>query len=141
MKIEFIELEGKRYPLSFSLSTSSEITNRYKNLHALQYMLKSDKTPLSKKVDVLCVVIAAMMYSGCQYYNAFRKQPYDKAPIDDDGKFVPLTAEQVSLVLVPNEENIAYLTAKIESCFSSSSKRELSGAVKNTKKKRKNAKR
>ncbi len=137
MKIEFIELEDRKYPLTFSLSTSNEITKRYKNLHALQYMLKNEKTPLEKKVNVLCVVLAAMIYSGCQYYNAFKKQPYDRAPIDDEGKFIPLTAEQISLVLVPTEENINDLTSKIEKCFSSSSKKELSGTVKKTTKKKK----
>lgn len=138
MKIEFFELEDKRYPLAFSLNTANEITGRYRNLQALQYTLKSEKTPLSKKIDVLCNVLAAMMYSGCQYYNVFRKQPYEKAPIDDEGKFIPLTAEQITLVFEPTEKNIRNLTDKIEKCFCTSASKDLTAKVKNNTKKKRN---
>lgn len=138
MKVEFYELEGKVYPLTFSLSTSNEIIKKYKNLNALQFMLKSEKTPLNKKVDVLCTVLESMIYSGCQYYNAFRKQPYDKAPINNDGKFIPLTAEQISLVFVPTEEKVNELSRKIQNCISNSSNKEITGRAKQNAKKKKN---
>lgn len=137
MRVEFYELEGKIYPLTFSLSTSNEIIRKYKNIHALQLMLESEKAPLNKKIEVLCNVLESMIYSGCQYYNAFKKQPYNKAPIDEEGIFVPLNVEQISVSLVPTEENINELVKKIKNCISISNKKEIIGkAKKNTKKKR-----
>lgn len=140
MKISFLTIEDKKYPLSFSLYTAQEILKRYKKIDSLMYMLKDKNTSLDRKIDVLSVILSLMIYSGCQYYNAFKMQPYKSAPVDDKGRFIALNEEQIKLSIEPTEDKIKELVNAIESCIEMGKRQEIgTKPIKsNSKKKKKN---
>lgn len=124
MKIEFYELEGKKYPLSFSLATTEKIAQKYKDLSKLSGMLKNEKISNYEKIAIVSEILSAMMYSGAQYYNAFNKEPFEGADYKD-GKFRYLTAEQLKCVIPCSEKEITDLAGKIQRCYASSNDKDI----------------
>lgn len=125
MKIEYMHIEGKKYPLSFSLATAEQIAEKYKNMNELQRKLKDENFPDSEKLDILCNVLAMMIYSGCCYFNAFHKPPYENAPYEDE-KFYYITSEQLKTCIPLNDNKIKEIINKIENCINSSGDKKIS---------------
>lgn len=136
MKIEFIDLEGKKYPLSFSLLVTEEIMKKYKSTDNLMYLLKDKKAPLNEKMDAVTTILSNMIYSGCEYYNSFHKQPYKNAPVRN-GKFIPLSNEQIKIAIDPMDGSFKDIIETIKRCISSSSQRKIGTKPKKTKSKKK----
>lgn len=124
MKIEFYEIEGVKYPLSFSLAASEQLFKKYKNINKTFGLLKSKDCPVDKKMTIVCDILASLIYSGCQYYNAFHKEPYENAPFDN-GRFYYITAEQLKVSITPNESALKEIAVKVQRCIESSNKKEL----------------
>ena len=138
MRIEFIYIEGKKYPLSFSLAASEKLLQDQKDLKNLSKILKDKNTPMHKKIDILCDILASLIYSGCQYYNAFNIAPYKDAPFFNE-KFNPISSEQIKVVLNPDSETLEMITKKITSCMQVSNKKKINTKIPtNAKKKQKN---
>lgn len=140
MKIEFYEIEGVKYPLSFSLAASEQLFKRYKNINKTFSLLKSKDYPTDKKMAIVCDILASLIYSGCQYYNAFHKAPYENAPFEN-GRFYYITAEQLKVSIVPNEASLKEIAVKAQRCIESSNKKELGTKPIPIKSKKKNSRR
>lgn len=136
MKVEFIELEGKKYPLSFSLLVTEEIIKKYENVDNFMHLLKDKKAPLDKKMDAVTTILSNMIYSGCEYYNSFHKPPYKNAPIRN-GKFIPLNNEQVKIAIDPMDGSFRDIVETIKRCVSSASQRKIGTKPKKNKSKKK----
>lgn len=136
MRIEFIEIEGKKYPLSFSLSASEQIMKKYNNPQKMVNILQNKNVNIHVKINIICNILESLIYSGCQYYNAFNKEKYENAPIKN-GKFIGLTCEQIKVSLPLDEEYIENLTSKIKKCIESSNTKQLgTKPIKNNSKKK-----
>lgn len=137
MKLSYLELEGKKYPLTFSLKTTQLITDKYKDMANFAKVLNDPKVGMSKKIDIVADVLESMMCSGCQFCNAFSYSPYPNAPFHD-GKFISLSAEQIKLCIPPEEQAIKNVINAINSCISTSNVKELGTQTKKSAKKKKN---
>lgn len=137
MKLSYLELEGKKYPLTFSLKTTQLITDKYKDMTTFSKVLNDPKVGMSKKIDIVADVLESMMRSGCQFCNAFSYSPYPNAPFHD-GKFISLSAEQIKLCIPPEEQDIKNVINAINSCISTSNVKELGTQTKKSAKKKKN---
>lgn len=122
MKIEFIYLEGKKYPLSFSLAASEQLARKHNDFSGFSKILKDKKVPVNKKMDCLCDILASLIYSGCQYYNAFNIEPYKDAPIIN-GKYHYINSEQLKTVI--NPADLSEILDKISKCVESSNKKKI----------------
>ena len=118
MNLEYIYIEGIKYPLSFSLVTAEQIAKKYRDLNVLERNLKDRNYPVDKKLNMLSDIIAMMIYSGVRYCNAYHLDPYKDAP-NTQGRFVYLTSEQVKVSLPLDENSIKGLTDKIQKCIRS----------------------
>lgn len=137
MKISYLELEGKKYPLTFSLKTTQLITEKYKDMNAFAKLLDDPKVNLSKKLDVVADILESMMQSGCQFCNAFSYSPYPDAPFED-GKFISLSAEQIKLCIPLEEDIVKNIINAIKGCIATSNTKELGTQTKKSSKKKKN---
>lgn len=122
MKIEFIYLEGKKYPLSFSLAASEQLARKHSDFRSFSKILKDKKVPANKKMDCLCDILASLIYSGCQYYNAFNIEPYKDAPVVN-GKYRYITSEQLKTVINPSD--LSEIMDKISKCVENSNKKKI----------------
>lgn len=118
MNLEYIYIEGIKYPLSFSLVTAEQIAKKYRDLNVLERNLKDRNYPVDKKLNMLSDIIAMMIYSGVRYCNAYHLDPYKDAPYTQ-GRFFYLTSEQVKVSLPLDENSIKGLTDKIQKCIRS----------------------
>lgn len=125
MRISQINIEGKDYPLCFSLSVATMITEKYKDVNKLKQMISDENVSFAKKVKVLCDVLASMIDAGCRYYNVFHKRAYPNAPINKKGKFIPLTSEQIECSIDLSEETIKNLACAIRNCIEGSQEKKL----------------
>lgn len=124
MRIEFLEIGGRKYPLSFSLATAERITSKYKNVEQLMRILQDKNVSDFNKLHIVCEVLSAMMYSGAEYYNALKMQPFEGAHIED-GKFKYLSPSQLSFVLDMNEDVIKEVTEKVKRCCDVGNQKEI----------------
>lgn len=103
MRISYFWLNNKKYPMSFSLGASKDLTEQYGSAEAVQKIIKDKKTPDGQKIVVLCELIAIMTKQGCDYFNILGKTAYDKAPVDESGIFVAPTAQEVLTLAGPKD--------------------------------------
>lgn len=98
-KIEYIEITGKEYPMSFSLGASKKIAKRFGSVEKMGDLLAGSEEVTEQTIDSLIFVLELLICQGCAYKNFFEadmpKSP--KAPLDDKGNYVPLTAEQLEI--------------------------------------------
>ena len=57
MNLEYIYIEGIKYPLSFSLVTAEQIAKKYRDLNVLERNLKDRNYPVDKKLNMLSDII------------------------------------------------------------------------------------
>lgn len=98
-KIEYIEIAGKEYPMSFSLGASKKIAKKFGSVEKMGDLLARSEEVTEQTIDSLVFVLELLICQGCAYKNFFEadmpKSP--KAPIDDAGKYVPLATEQLEV--------------------------------------------
>lgn len=134
MRISFLEIEGNKYPLCFSLATSEMITEKYKNIEMMKKNLNDKNFPIHRKINIVCDVLAALMKSGCDYYNILNKQKYDNAPIDQNGKLTPLKSEQLKYCIGMDKESISNIVNKIDECITNGQRKNIGTSAKGKKK-------
>lgn len=122
MRIEFIYLEGKKYPLSFSLAASEKLAQKHNDFSSFSKILKDKKVPINKKMDCLCDILASLIYSGCQYYNAFNIEPYKDAPFVN-GRYHYISSEQLKTVINPSD--LSEILDKISKSIENSNKKKI----------------
>lgn len=136
MRISFLEIEGRKYPLCFSLATSEMITEKYKNIKMMSRNLNDKNFPLSRKIDMVCDILSALMKSGCDYYNILNKSIYDNAPTDQNGKLVALKKEQLKYCIGMDEESINNIVKKVNECIANGQRKNIGTSTKGKKKRR-----
>lgn len=99
-RISYIEVAGKKYPLSLSLGATKEICNKFGSMKEMQKAL-SDTENLAGLIDTLTYVMEVLIRQGCAYINAFGKYlPKEKdLAVDEDGKCVPITQELLEVYI------------------------------------------
>jgi len=96
----YIFLGGKRYPLRFSLYASKEITEKYGSMEiALKKIKESQKTGnQAETIGIIVDLAECMIRNGCEYCNVFGWKPSTDDPIDENGKMIPLSGNQIMLL-------------------------------------------
>lgn len=132
-KITYIDIAGKRYPMSFSLGASKKIAGMKGGTKNLMEFLNKDGND-DKKIDIFLEILEVLIAQGCAYKNYFEKNipKPNNAPVKN-GSWVPLTIDELQTVIEPSEiERIGY---KIKECIEKSQKKDVSAksTSKNTK--------
>lgn len=93
----YVEILGKSYPMRFTIGASRAITDRYGSVEAMGDIISAAG---SKAIFDLVWLLELFMKQGCAYKNLFCKdEPIpENAPVVD-GKWVPLTAEELEIAL------------------------------------------
>lgn len=94
-KITYFEIAGKKYPLSFSLLASRVLAKKFGSIDKIGEAIGDGMSDVS--METLSFIAATLISQGCAYHNIFLKDVpvYDNAPIDENGKFIPLTQEEI----------------------------------------------
>lgn len=130
-RITTIEIGGKEYPMKFSIEAMKAICEKYGSLENMVDVLgKSDYVDI---VDAILWIEELLIRQGCAYKNEFEHDvpPETNSPIVD-GKYVPLTAEQLALGI--DMADIAELKVKIFETMGLGRKNEISVKAKDDKK-------
>ena len=119
LRVVFIKLGDKEYPLVNSLYVAERI-ERIDNMQS---------------VKSLAVILEAMMYAGAKYLNIVGS-PNKNLNRNENGDIVPLSKEDISILLGVDEDTIRYISGKISECFAVSDKKQV--VAKSNAKKKKN---
>jgi len=106
MKREFVEVGGKQYPLRFGIGAAKAMSEKFGSLEKMADLF--NELPESEIIDVLTWLLEALIRQGCAYKNIFEADlPIpENAPVID-GKYVPVTAEQIEVGLeITNIRNL-----------------------------------
>lgn len=98
-RISYIELAGKKYPLSFSLAASKAISAKYGDITKIEEILSFEKMG-EEEIDKLLDILTILAAQGAAYKNMFEKDlpPHDGADIRD-GKYHRPTREEIEVAL------------------------------------------
>ena len=98
MKTECVEIGGKQYPLRFGIGAAKAMSEKFGSLEKMVDLF--DKLPESEIMYVLTWLLETLIRQGCAYKNIFEADlPIpENAPVKD-GKYIPLTAEQIEVGL------------------------------------------
>ena len=102
--ISYLEIAGKRYPMSFSLGAQKAIVARYGGMECLGDLRSRGLD--EQDMDMLIWMTELLIAQGCAYKNYFEKDipaPKD-APVDADGKWIPLPAEAIEVGITELQE-------------------------------------
>lgn len=122
-KLTYIDIAGKKYPMSFSLGASKRIAGMKGGTKELMDFLNSAGND-DKKIDIFIEILEILIAQGCAYKNYFEKDlPVpNNAPVKD-GTWIPLTWNELAAVIEPGEtERIGY---KIKECIEKSQKKDV----------------
>lgn len=122
-KLTYIDIAGKKYPMSFSLGASKRIAGMKGGTKKLMDFLNSEGND-DKKIDIFIEILEILIAQGCAYKNYFEKDlPVpNNAPVKD-GTWIPITRNELAAVIEPGEtERIGY---KIKECIEKSQKKDV----------------
>lgn len=92
---------------------------------------------LPQVAQILTDLLYAMIYSGCAYMNRMHLPAYEGAPVDSNGKFIPLKKEDLEVLIPLEPEALNELTGKIKNCINLGKQRDIKAVEnKNLKKKK-----
>ena len=123
----YIEIVGKKYPMSFSLGATKKIVMKYGSIERLKEKMEKENDD-TQKIDMIFFLLELLIAQGCAYKNYFEKDipAPDDAPIVD-GKWTPLPREVLEFALeIEDAEKIA---EKILECIDHGSKKEVEAKV------------
>jgi hypothetical protein len=119
LRVVFLKLGDYEYPLVNSLYVA-EVIEQIEDMNS---------------VASLSTMLEAMMYAGCKYLNVVGSP--NRNLRREDGRIVPLTKEEISILVGIDEESVKYISDKIQECFAISKQKQVSAKQK-VKKKKKN---
>ena len=93
-----IIIAGKRYPMRYSIAAGKAITKKFGGLKDMGEAMFSGKE--DEALEAVTWVTELLIQQGCAYKNLYEAdQPFpEDAPVVD-GKYVPLTQEQLEIAL------------------------------------------
>lgn len=101
-RIKWITIEGRKFPLSFSLAVLKQITSKSGGVEKMaDLFIDSDGMMRASHIDNVVWMLETMMKSGVAYMNTFGKNdPREEgAALDENGNYKALTQEELELVL------------------------------------------
>lgn len=126
--ITYIEIGGKKYPMSYSVMAQKQIIKKYGSLNKMQEIMQD--TESEKSVDAMIDMVEILVSQGCAYMNYFEKDAPvpENAPVVD-GKWTPISRDGLEIGLRYTKN----VMLDIASCISGSSKQEIEAEVKEQK--------
>lgn len=115
-KVEYFELEGKKYPLVFTYAVSEYVEEKFGSFENFSKVVNKAKTCL----DVFTVLNA----QGCAYVKYKTKD----MPEDPDVCLEPISRDELALLLSPDSN--ARMIAAITAAFTKAMKNEISAVDK-----------
>lgn len=134
MYIEYITLDKKRYPMCFSLHTMKALSSAFGSMDRALKVLKKGKDITAEKLDVIAKTAAAMIETGCEYMNFYGKSTYEGAPVDENGRFIPISYKE--LLFLEDIDDINRLTTAVFGCLNKSQTKQIHVKPKENQKKR-----
>lgn len=124
-RITFMEIAGKKYPLSFSLGASRAIAKKLGGIDKLDGIFSGNID--EKTIDSLSYILAALMQQGAAYLNRFEADlPPEPGADYANGKYNFLTQEEIEMAVNITDPQ---LIAAITGCISGSSQTEIDAEV------------
>lgn len=119
--------------MSFSIAAGKNLGGFVK----LTKNFNKDAMDLPQVAQILTDLLYAMIFSGCAYMNRMHIPPYEGAPVDSKGKFIPPKKEDLEVFIPLEPEALKELTEKIKVCINIGNQRNVKAvANKNLKKKK-----
>ncbi len=119
--------------MSFSIASGRQMGGFIK----LTKNFDKDSMDLPQVAQILTDLLYAMIYSGCAYMNRMHLPAYEEAPVDSNGKFIPLKKEDLEVLIPLEPEALNELTGKIKECINLGKQRDIKAVEnKNLKKKK-----
>lgn len=130
-RITFVEIAGKKYPLSFSLGASKAMAAKFGSLDKMSdYISASDGTVTADTLDAISYILAVLIAQGVAYKNTFEKDlPPEAGARYEDGKYIKLSQEEIEVAV--DIGNAGELMSAINQSMASSGEREIEAETKN----------
>lgn len=124
-KIGYMNIAGKQYPLSLSLGASRRIAEKYGGIQKISSLARGSDGLDNETVEMLIDVAEILIAQGCAYKNMFEKDlpPEPDAPVDPDGRYVPLTKEEIEVGI--SLCDLSEFTSALFLCLGKSQEREI----------------
>lgn len=123
-KISYIEIAGKKYPMSFSLMASKKMVEKYGSASKIENMMGYGGEVSPKAIDAMADILELLISQGCAYKNYFEKDmPVEENSPVIDGKWTPLPREVLEIAI--GIEDFEELANKITECISGGQKKEI----------------
>lgn len=123
-RIVYIEIVGKKYPMSFSLMAAKKIADKHGNIEKMLGQIKNDDGTTTDTIDSLVDILELLISQGCAYKNYFEKDvPVKEDDPIIDGKWAPLPREALEIAVSVGE--LDQIADKITECISGSLKKEI----------------
>lgn len=124
-RTHYIEIAGKNYPIRFGIGATKKLTERCGDVSKIADSLLKDGSA-AEQIDTVVWFLEILINSGCAYKNMFEKDiPAEENDPVVDGKWIPLTAEEIEIGLDITEIN--KIKAAIMTCLSDDSKKTIEG--------------
>lgn len=96
-RITYLDFVGKKYPMSFSLGAAKKIAGKYGGIEKVAEKLGDGAS--EEAFEMITFLLELLISQGCAYMNYFEKDTpsYEGAPVDESGRFVPLTKEALEI--------------------------------------------
>lgn len=133
-KLTYVNIQGKAYPMSFSLLATKVLTERHGDISKYFKRVEDAKDELAA-LDTLSELLEVMIMQGCAYKNNFEANVPRKQndPVDENGKFIPLSKEAIEAGLELSD--LEYVSKKVKECIEKSSKTNFVGKANSSSKK------
>lgn len=132
-KVIYIDIEGKSYPMTFSLAC-------LKHMDSIQMIASKvqKNQSISDSAEVIARMLSAMITSGCYYCNEMHLTNYPNSPAEN-GKIKPLSEEKILYLIPADEKSLKYVVQKIQLCVNVSNAKSINAvnSVGSKKKKKK----
>lgn len=134
MYIKYVTLDKKRYPMCFSLHTMKTLSSAFGSMDKALKVLQKGKNITAEKLDIVAKMAAAMIETGCEYMNFYGKNTYNGAPVDENGRFIPISYKD--LLFLEDIDDINGLTTAVFECINKSQTKQIHAKPKGDQKKR-----
>lgn len=121
-KINYIEIAGKEYPMSFSMMAAKKIAEKHGSLEKALNEVQGETT--TKGIDTLTDIIELLIAQGCAYKNYFERDipAPENAPVID-GKWEAMPREVLDIALTIAD--LPELTEKLYECIGVGKQKEI----------------
>lgn len=118
-KISWTEIEGKKYPMSFSVGAQKHLAQK---VGSLEKFAKAFTGADAKTYDNLTYIVSVVIQQGVAYMNTFGKNlPVEEGAAYENGKYIAITQEELELVI----DDLSVLMGAMQTCMGLSAETEV----------------